>query len=432
MREHALLLNIEVQFDRMAIRPGVCLAAAVRNSCTHKLEETSMQKIMKKLVPAMLLMPCILYAQETLKVGALVTLSGAGAAWGQAMLYGAELAADDVNAKGGLDVAGKRYKIQVIAYDDKYQSSDAVTAVNRLIFDDKVKYIIGPMGSAPALAVAPITERNKVIIMTLAFTAKALSSEKPFSFRPNLTTEETSYPSIAWLVKHFNLKKVGALFPNDESGQQISHDLEKAYAKAGSSLSSKEFFERQRVDMVPLLTRMIASGIDAIELDGNAPATAGLIVRQAREMGFKGPIVRNGGPATPEIVAVAGKPATEGMMVSSLTDPDNKAVAGYAKRYMDKYKKKMNGFSPAFYDGAHMLFLAVQKAGTVTDSEKVRKELERIKEYPGIQGPLNWGGLSKYGINHQVESPFFISEVKEGQEVVRARCNVNVCESVTR
>ncbi len=389
-----------------------------------------MKKIMTVLLPVALLMPCVVHAQETLKVGALVTLSGAGAAWGQALLYGAELAADDVNTKGGLEVAGKRYKIQVIPYDDKYQSSDAVTAANRLISDDKVKYIIGPMGSAPALAVQPITERNKAIIMTLGFTSKALSPEKPYSFRPNLTTEETSYPSIVWLVNHFNLKKVGALFPNDESGQQISRDLENAYAKAGSSMSAKEFFERQRVDMVPLLTRMIASGIDAIELDGNSPATAGLIVRQARELGFKGPIVRNGGPATPEIVAVAGKAATEGMMVSSLTDPNNKEVAAYAQRYEDKYKKKMNGFSPAFYDGTHMLFQAMQTAGTVTDSEKVRDALAQIKNYPGIQGNLNWGGKAKYGIDHQVESPFFISEVVNGQEVVRARCSVTLCESV--
>ena len=92
----------------------------------------------------------------------------------------------------------------------------------------------------------------------------------------------------------------------------------------------------------------------------------------------------------------------------------------------------MNGFSPAFYDGTHMLFAAMQKAGTVADSEKVRTELERISNYPGIQGKLNWGGKGKYGIDHQIESPFFISEVNDGKEVVRARCNVNACETVSR
>ena len=391
-----------------------------------------MIRIFKVLIPVAIALPGVAMAQDTLKIGALVTLSGAGAAWGQALLYGAELAADDVNAKGGLEVGGKKYKIEVIPYDDKYQSGEAVTAANRLVSDDKVKYIIGPMGSAPALAVQPITEREKVVIMTLGFTSKALSPEKPYSFRPNLTTEETSYPIIAWLVKRFNLKKVGGLFPNDESGQQIAGDLSKAYEQAGAQLSSKEFFERQRVDMMPLLTRMLNAGIDAIELDGNSPATAGMIVKQARELGFQGPIVRNGGPATPEIVAVAGKAATEGMMVTSLQDPDNKEVAHYAQRYWDKYKKKMNGFSPAFYDGTHMLFKAMQNAGTVTDSTKVRDELEKLNGFKGIQGVLTWSGKERYGIDHQVASPFFISEVKDGQEVTVARCDIKQCVDIKK
>ena len=391
-----------------------------------------MNRMLKVLLPAALMLPGAVLAQDTLKIGALVTLSGAGAAWGQALLYGAELAADDVNAQGGLEVGGKKYKIEVIPYDDKYQSAEAVTAANRLVSDDKVKYIIGPMGSAPALAVQPLTEREKIIIMTLGFTNKALSPEKPYSFRPNLTTEETSYPIIAWLVERFNLKKVGGLFPNDESGQQIAGDLGKAYKQAGAELSSKELFERQRVDMVPLLTRMLSAGIDAIELDGNSPATAGMIVRQARELGFTGPIVRNGGPATPEIVAVAGKAATEGMMVTSLQDPDNKEVAQYAQRYAEKYNKKMNGFSPAFYDGTHMLFKAMQNAGTVTDTTKVRDALEQLKDYHGIQGVLNWSGKERYGINHQVASPFFISEVKDGQEVTVARCTLEKCVDIKK
>jgi len=391
-----------------------------------------MKGCLKILAPVALMLPGMLMAQETLKIGALVTLSGAGAAWGQALLYGAELAADDVNAQGGLEVGGKKYKIEVIPYDDKYQAAEAVTAANRLISDDKVRYLIGPMGSAPALAVQPLTEREKVIIMTLGFTNKALSPNKPYSFRPNLTTEETSYPIIKWLVERFDLKKIGGLFPNDESGQQISGDLAKAYEKAGAELSSKEFFERQRVDMVPLLTRMLNAGIDAIELDGNSPATAGMIVRQARELGFKGPIVRNGGPATPEIVAVAGKAATEGMMVTSLQDPANQEVAQYAQRYSDKYKKKMNGFSPAFYDGTHMLFKAMQNAGTVSDSTKVRDELEKLKDYKGIQGVLNWSGKERYGIDHQISSPFFISEVKDGQEVVVARCDLQRCVNIDK
>jgi branched-chain amino acid transport system substrate-binding protein len=366
-------------------------------------------------------------AQDTLKLGALVTLSGAGAAWGQGMKNAAEIAADQVNEAGGLEVGGKKYRVQVVAYDDKYQANEDVTVANRLVFEDKVRYVIGPVGSAPVLAIQPMTEKNKVIVMTLGFTAKALAADKPYTFRPNVTTAEVSQPQIDWLVKSQGLRKVGALFPNDETGQQIALDLEAAYKKAGAALSVKEFFERDRVDFVPVLTRMMARGIDAIELDGNSPTTAGLIVKQARELGFEGRIVRTGGPATQEIVNVAGKAATEGMLVHTPIDPELPSTKAYAERYAAKYKHAMNGFSPAFYDGTNMLFEAMRRAGTVEDTDRVRAELEKLDGFEGSVGKLSWTGQAMYGINHQLNAPFYVAEVKDGREVIRARCTVEGC-----
>ncbi|WP_353171160.1 ABC transporter substrate-binding protein [Paracandidimonas soli] len=375
-------------------------------------------------------LPLALQAQETgdLKIGALVTLSGAGAAWGQGMKNAAELAALQVNKDGGLEVGGKRYKVSVVAYDDKYQANEAVTVANRLVFEDKVKYIIGPVGSAPVLAIQPITEKNKVIVITLGFTAKALQADKPFTFRPNVTTAEVSQPQIDWLVKTQGVKKVGALFPNDETGQQIAEDLKAAYGKAGAELAATEFFERDRVDFVPLLTRMSARGIDTIELDGNSPTTAGLIVKQAREIGFTGKIVRTGGPATQEIVNVAGQESAEGMFVHTPINPELPSTKAYSDLYAANYKHAMNGFSPAFYDGTNMLFEAMRRAGSVTDTEAIAKEMAALKDFEGALGTLNWTGQESYGINHQLNAPFYVAEVKDGKEVIRASCDVERCE----
>lgn len=367
-------------------------------------------------------------AQEELKIGALVTLSGPGAAWGEGMMRAAELAAEDVNAKGGLEVGGKKYRVTVVAYDDKYQANEAVTAANRLVFEDQIRYIVGPVGSAPVLAIQPITEKNKAIVLTLGFTSKALSPDKPFTFRPNITTGEMSQPQIDWVVKTKGIKKVGGLFPKDETGEQIAKDVEAAYAKAGAELSSKEFFERDRVDFVPLLTRIMASGVEAIELDGNSPTTAGLIVKQAREIGYTGLIIRTGGPATPEIVNVAGKDAAEGLIVHTPIDPQLASLKAYIDRYEKTYNQPMNGFSPFFYDGVHMLFTAMQQAGTVTDTDKVRVALESIDEFEGVLGKLSWTGKEVYGSNHQVDAPFYVAEVKDGEEVIIARCTVAGCE----
>lgn len=362
------------------------------------------------------------HAQDILKLGAHVTLSGAGAAWGQAMKNGAELAADKVNAQGGLEVGGKKYKVEIVAYDDKYQAGEAVTVANRLVFEDKVKYFIGPTGSAPVLAVQPITEKNQVILSTLGFTSKALGPDKPFTFRPVTTTTEFSEPQIAWMVKSLGVKKVGTLLPNDETGQAMGRDIETAYRKAGADLAVKEMYERDRVDFVPLITRMMARGVDTIELNGASPTTGGLMVKQAREMGFKGRFVRTGGPATAEILAVAGKAALEGTIVYAPIDPDFAPTKAYYELYQAKYKAVPNGFSPNYYDFTNMLFEAMRRAGTVTDSAKVRDELEKLHDFPGALGKVGWTGKAAYGIDHQMATPFYLAEVKDGKEVIRARC----------
>lgn len=370
-------------------------------------------------------------AQDEIKIGAVVTISGAGAAWGQAILHGAELAAKDVNDTGGLKVGDKTYKVSVIPYDDKYQAGEAVTAINRLAFQDEVKFVVGPVGSAPALAIQPITERGQMLMMTMAFSEKALGPSVPLTFRANVTTVEFAQPQVDWFVKKYGIKKVGSLFPNDETGQQVAKDVEKAYQNAGVELAAKEFYERERVDFIPLLTRIMGENVDAIELNINAPASAGLIVKQLRELGFKGHIIRTGGPATQDIISVAGAEATEGMLVHTLVDPILAETKAYMDKYAANYQGAMNGFNPAFYDATGMLLQAIARAGTIDDATKVADELAATKDYAGATGKLSIGGEATYGINRQVEAPFYVAEVVGGAEVIRSRCSVaNGCVDV--
>lgn len=366
----------------------------------------------------------VLANDETLDIGVIGTISGAGAGWGQAIQHGVELAAKDVNDTGGLEVAGKKYKINVITYDDKYKADEAVTAVNRLIHQDKVKIIIGPVGSAAAVAIKPMTEKNGVLMSTMAFSEKILDKNSPHTFRANVTTVEFAQPQINWLTKKYGIKKIGSFFPNDETGLQVSKDVEKAYANAGVQLVGKEFYERERVDFVPLLTKLMGLDVDAIELNINAPSSAGLIVKQARDLGFSGLFIRTGGPSTQEIVNVAGKDAAKGIMVHTLIDPSYRPMADYIKKHSANYKQAMNGFSPSFYDTTNMMFEAMRQAGSISDTKAIGEKLSGLKDFNGAAGKLNWTGLNTYGINHQISTPFYVAEVINGEEVIRAKCTV--------
>jgi branched-chain amino acid transport system substrate-binding protein len=275
--------------------------------------------------------------------------------------------------------------------------------------------------------VLPMASEAKVITMTMAFTPKALGKEFPYSFRPVISTDEFSEPQIGWVVKKLGSKRIGGLFPNDESGQQVALANARAYEKAGANFDAREFFERERVDFVPLLTRLFSKNIDTIELNGNSPTTAGLIVKQARELGFKGPIIRTGGDATADIIKVAGKAAAEGVYVHQTINPTDPAVAAYIKRYAAKYKGDMNAFSPMFHANVQMLFGAMQKAGTVTDSEKIRDTMAAMTGFDTVIGKAGWTE-GAYGIKRQIDAPFYVGQIRDGASVIVAKCSTKACE----
>jgi branched-chain amino acid transport system substrate-binding protein len=365
-------------------------------------------------------------AQDALKIGVHASFSGAGAAFAAGMLGATELAAEDANKGGGLDVAGKRYKIDIKQYDDRYRAQDAVTAMDRLIVQDGIRYVVGPMGSAAAVATKEQTTSAKVVTMTLAFSPRALGADAPFAFRSVITTGEFSEPQIAWLVKTKSPKRIGALLPNDETGQQMGSANVASYTKAGAKLQI-EYFERERVDFVPILTRLLSQS-DALEVGGNSPATAGLIVKQARELGYSGPIFITGGDVTAEVVKVAGKTAAEGIYVHLPLDTDLPETAAYIARYKAKYGPSMNAFSPFFYAGLQMLFNSIQKAGTIEDTTKVAQQMEKLSGFPTVVGKASWTGDKTYGIAHQIDLPYYIGQIRNGDVVRVATCGKTTCE----
>lgn len=356
-----------------------------------------------------------------LKIGIISVLSGPGIAWGNAILHGAQMAVDVVNGKGGLTVKGKKYKIKLIPYDDRYTGQGGVTAANRLIFEDKVKFIVGPISSASLIAFQPITEPQKVLVLCNTYTSKALSKEKPFTFRVVPTTREFSTPLIKWLAsKNPKAKTVAILSPNDDTGTEVqSHNIA-GYEAAGIKVKFKEFYERGTKDFFPVLTRILGKGVDIIDSDGSSPGTVGLIVKQARQLGFKGILVKTGGPGTPEVIRVAGKAANGFYYYTPIAEDDPK-MQEFEKQYKNKYRNPMNGLTPYFYDGTGMLLKAIEEAGTIDNTTAVKDKLLAIKDYPGLLGKLSWTGEKVYGINRQLVTPSYVGQVQDGKQKTLAK-----------
>ena len=125
------------------------------------------------------------HAQEVLKIGGVGPLSGGGTAWGLAAQRGIQLAIDDLNAAGGFKAEGKTYKLELIMYDDQYTGQGGKAAAERLVNQDKVKFIIGPVGSPPALGVISVTNPAKVLALTDGYAPQILKNDTPdtYNFR---------------------------------------------------------------------------------------------------------------------------------------------------------------------------------------------------------------------------------------------------------
>ena len=360
-------------------------------------------------------------AADVLTLGVIAPLTGAGASWGQGLLAGPTMAVAEVNAKGGLVVGNRTYQVRLLAYDEQYKAADAVAAYTRLVSQDGVKYIFGPLSSAGAVAIRDMVEENETIIFTGAYSRKVIDSNTKFLFRAYSTPVEYGPAMVGWLARNQpeGHRRVVLLNPNDETGWDGQEVQQAAYTSNGFEVVGHEVYERALKDFQPLLTKVLALKPDVIELGTSSPATAGLIVRQAREQGFKGRFMKNGGPGPRDIVAGAGKDAAEGVLNYLIADPTNPAY----RRLADAFHKE-KGYEPnelfiSFYDDAHILFAAMQKAGTVTDTDKVRRAIAELMPFPATMGgSITLGGKQTYGADTQFVTVPYVGEIRGGEPVV--------------
>ena len=356
-------------------------------------------------------------AAETLKIGVLTALTGGGISWGMAVLGGVELAVEEINANGGLKVGDQTYKIEVIAYDDKYSGPPAAQAAQRLVSQDEVKIVFGPFGSVPVLATADTFEGAGVLSFINSYTTRALNADKPNTYRLTPTTAEISSYMVDSIHRQVpGAKSVAIISPNDDSGKEVANQSEPEYTRVGIEMQGTEYYERGLQDFAPILTRIMAKNPDIIDVDGSTPIDSGVIMKQARQLGFKGNFVKVGGPGVAQIIEVAGE-ASNGLFFYSPWDPDAPEIKAISDRFEKKYSMPMNGLGIFFYEGAHMLFDIIGRENTL-DNESLRAALDKGEDYNGVQGRYVWSGEATYGIKHQWVAPFYLGQIRDGKEVM--------------
>jgi branched-chain amino acid transport system substrate-binding protein len=351
---------------------------------------------------------------KTLTLGVLMPFSGDGALWGTTELASTEVAAAHVNAAGGIKVGKDTYKLAVKAYDNQWDPAVSATVARKAV-QDGVRYILSWSGPE-VLAENAATRGTTVLTFVTASDMMCQGPKHPnnyncwFYFPDNMMVLYT-YAHEA----HPEYKTVAMMVTDDAVSIQEARDLKAQIEPIGFTVLDPVKISGEETDFYPVLTPLIKKGVDIIDLASPAPEDAGLIIKQARELGYKGIFAHADAPNLDDYAAVAGWDALEGFIGAPVYVDLTEVGKKWQKDYQAKTQGDTSTGPTADYDSVLLLAAAIEKAGSV-DPEAVNKVLPTVS-VQGTTGETHFGGADVLGIPHLLERPIQVVEVQNGKLV---------------
>jgi len=355
-------------------------------------------------------------------LGGITALSGPAAPWGIGMQNTWQMAVDDINNGGwwwkkkGITVNGERYNFKLQVYDHAFDASKAVSAANRLISRDGVKYILAFDGGM-IKAFQPISEKAKVFTVAYASPGKDYINPKNFytwMYGVDCIASVIFYP---WLEKNTEYKRIAILEPDHWTGHTTTEASRFGISKTKLEIVFDEYFPPDTTDFYPILTRMLKTKPDLIDIGNVDPASRALFVKQAREMGFKGPMYL----ITPDVANlknVAGWENCEGLYFlpyeTELTDAQKNVEKDYIKRYGEE--NWIGSLAYLLWDFPFWLAAAFEEANSF-DTTIVSNHLEKMQLKSVFGEPAYFAGKGYYGINRMPLYPYNVCQVQKGELV---------------
>jgi len=360
---------------------------------------------------------------KTVNIGFLGALSGPDAGWGLPGLTGNQMYVDEVNAAGGLDVCGTKYKLNMVTFDDEATGSKALQGAKQLVLEHDVKFI-SAIGGNPADATHPFLTQKKVVYASLISTD--IKPDRPYLIAGgDVTPRIDMMRPFYHKTKNPKLKRWAVLSQDDSIG------LSSQAWEVGSALADgwdvvyDEHYSLDTVDFAPIVTAVLATKPDVVSLNLSYPDFVVGIIEQLSVQGYKGEISANYLDSESILTKV---PASymEGAVDSfplfndphwAKDSPQRKFYEEWTKRYgpggPDDVKRGITGI-----DWDHVIMLKVWAQGVKLacsfEAEKVVKALQGAKSINTLLGAGAFTGAEMWGLNNMISTPVPVNEHRNG------------------
>jgi branched-chain amino acid transport system substrate-binding protein len=325
-----------------------------------------------------------------IKIGVAEALTGNAAQYGVPIRKGFELALGEINGAGGIH----GNKIELIIEDEQGKKEEAINVFKKFIFQDKALMLFGPTLSNSAQASDPVAQAAKIVVFGTSNTADGISSIGNYVFRNSVTEADIVPITLKAAVKSATIKKVAVLYGNDDIFTKSAYDnFAKALQAQKIPVITTESFSKGDVDFKPQLTKIKASGADAIVLAALVSEGAPIMV-QARQLGITLPFISGNGMNSPRLFELA-KDSSDGLWVGSPWSVESQAPEN--KRFLAAFQKIHNAlpdqFSAQAYDAMYIVATALKKIKLTGKLDADRTALRNAlpaTQFSGATGPFKF------------------------------------------
>lgn len=379
-------------------------------------------QILAVFLAAFVLIPCIGEAvSKELVIGCVASLSGPGSEAYSNINKGVKLGVDWLNEKGGVTIKGEKYLLKMKDADAQGTVEGTVAAANKLIFSDKVKFLIGAMPPPPfVVAYTKVVEDNKVFRMLQ--TALGISTEfnpkQPYTFGtfPPSLGHNVGYKVLTEMYP--KAKKIAIVCPEEPAALEDKERLKKLAAAHGLTVVAEETHPFGAVDFYPMWTKILAAKPDVVVNSATIPQWAGSILKQGRELGWKGVFLCPNANVDPyPIRDIAGSFATDVINIgydlksSANMTPEMKELAARVKKAFNTelLMDHVNGVMTIW-----LLAQAIENAQSL-DPTVVRDKFDQMKNVKTVCGVGKVGGKKTFGVDHVAVQPVQIIRIMDGK-----------------